>query len=244
MKIFALLCALWLGALPAVAQDDTPDGIAPPEAVELDALPSGALFWTRLPAIQFDRAVLRTEDGRAVVMTVRSRAGGFVQMRLDDASGLGWASYVGPQKFSQIGALGDRIAIRVEGPEWLNVPANAGGPIDGVAPRDLATKLTLAFDDGSRQTIQREVTGVGEADVVVNGAPSTVDAIVLKVTVTSGGGGPPLVSQAVYAPALGAAVRGVFLEPRRLAWRLDDIKTSADVAARLRPAGAGPGATR
>ncbi|MEM6490574.1 MAG: hypothetical protein AAF684_01525, partial [Pseudomonadota bacterium] len=62
--------------------------------------------------------------------------------------------------------------------------------------------------------------------------------------VTPGGGGAPLISQAVYAPALGAAVRGVFLEPQRLAWRLDDIKASAEVAARLQPTRSEFGATR
>jgi len=244
MKRLLFACAFAAAAAGAFAQDDTPPGLAPPDLVELEALPSGALFWTNLPPIQFDRAILRTDDGAAVAMTVRSRSGGFAQLRLDDASGLGWASYVGPQKFNQAGALGDRLVVRIEGPEWLRVPADAGGPIDGVAPRDAATSLTLVFDDGRRQTITREVTGVGEADVVVNGAPAAVSAFVVKVTVTSSAGGPPLVSQAVYAPALGAAVRGVLLEPRRFAWRLDEIEASAEVAARLRPSAGGVGATR
>ena len=170
MKPLLIACALVAYAAEAAAQfDDTPPDVGPPAAVEVDALPPGALFWSRLPAIQFARAILRTEDGRAVAMTVRSRSGGFAQVRRDDASGLGWASYVGPQKFNQTGALGERRVVRIEGPEWLSVPADAGGPVDGVTPRDAATILTLSFDDGSRLSIRREVTGVGEADVVVNG---------------------------------------------------------------------------
>lgn len=229
-----LLCA----AIPARAQ--TPAASAPPELVDWVSTATGALYWTRLPGLQFESAVLRTSDGRAVAMQVHERVGNFTIVRLEDSSGEGWANYVGPQKLNETGPQGTRRVSRIEQLQRQPPPDNAGGPINGVSAADLSVAMTVVYEDGGRTSIGRSVGGVGVADVVVNGAPVSLDVYIIEVKAQSPGMAGPIVNQAVYAPALGVAVRGVFLQPERVEWRLESIQASAEIFARLRPSAAQP----
>lgn len=231
--LFLLLCV----ALPVHAQAPA-DG--PPELVNWTSTASAALYWTQLPGPQFESAVLRTSDGRAVAMELHERVGNFAILRLEDSSGEGWANYVGPQKLNETGPLGARRVQTIEGLQRLPPPENAGGPIGGVSAADLSVAMTIVYEDGGRTAIGRSVGGVGVADVIVNGAPVSLDVYVIEVKAQSPGMETPIVNQAVYAPALGVAVRGVFLQPERVEWRLESIQAPNEVFARLRPSAAQP----
>lgn len=236
MRSFLIL----IGACLCLSPAHRADGQEPPESVLWESMPAAALYWTRLPGPQFESAILRTSDGRGVVMTIDERLGNFARFRLEDASGVGWATYVGPQKFNQDGAIGRRVVRRVEGLRRFPPPTAVSGVFGGVSVADVSGALTLVYDDGGRVTTERRLSGVGEADVAVNGAPVTVDVFLLQVTVQDAGSAAPIVAQAAYAPALGAAIRGQFVEPKRVDWSLDQIQVSPELFGRLQ--GDGPGA--